>query len=187
MEAARGQWTAAVAQLRAAHAQLTEEVAALRRERDGLTAAIVAVRDAGIARVRATAEAAAAEVRRAAAEFERLGREAAELRTDVDFAHALRVGEPALWQRIEPRAWEGILLRLEQWSEANLANPEVPLPGELRQQVRGSNDYPALHGPLRVPLRGLAAWLRAGLAAAGQEPLRALLAAGAHRDGQGRG
>ncbi len=187
MEAARAQWTAAVAQLRTAHAQLTEEVAALRRERDGLTAAIGAVRDTGIARVRATAEAAAAEVRRAAAEFQRLTAEAAELREDLCFAQALRSGDPALWQRVEPRAWQALLARLEQWSQGNLANPEVPLPDEVRKQAKGSNDYPTLYGPFRVPLHGLLAWLQAGLVSVDVAPVRALPPPTARRDGGASG
>ena len=52
--------------------KITAEVAALRRERDGPGADLDAVRDVGIARVQEAVEAATAEVRRAAAEFERL-------------------------------------------------------------------------------------------------------------------
>lgn len=181
LEAVQKAWSAAVAKLRSVHARLTAEVAALRRERDGLGADIDTVRDAGIAEVQKVSNTAAGEVRRAAAEFERLTADAAELRQDVDFAKALRVGAPAQWQRVQPDAWQGILLRLEQWSEGNLANPEVPLPETVAKQAKGSKDYPALYGPLRVPLRGLVAWLRAGVAAAGAEPMRALLAAGATR------
>ena len=183
LEAARQAWSATVAKLRADHAKLTGKVTALRRERDGLTAAIASVRDAGIAKVRETAGAATAEVRRAAAEYGRLSTDAAELRQDVDFAKALRAGSPSLWQRVEPQAWEGILFRLEQWSAANLANPEVPIPDAVRKQVKGSVEYPALHGPARLPLRGLTAWLAAGLrTVVPARPLATLLAESADRD-----
>ena len=97
MEAVRKAWAAAVARLRAEHAKLTGEVAALRRERDGLTAAITAVQEAGIAEVREMADIAAAEVRRAAAQFERVATEAAELGQTVQFAQALRSSDPELW------------------------------------------------------------------------------------------
>jgi hypothetical protein len=183
LEGAREAWSAAIAKLRTDHAKLTGEVGALRREQEGLAAAIAAVREAGIAKVREVADTAAAEVRRAAAEFERLATDAVELREEVTFAQALRAGDHALWQRVEPGVWQRILARLEQWSETNLANPEVAIPDEVRRQAKGSPDYPALYGPFRVPLRGLVAWLQAGLAAAGAEPVRALLAAAA--DGNG--
>ena len=135
LEAARQAWSAAVANLRVEHTKITAEVAALRRERDGLGADLDAVRDAGIARVQEAAEAATAEVRRAAAEFERLSTDAAELREEV------------------------------------------------AKQARGSKEYPALYGPFRAPLRALVAWLREGVAMAGEKPMRVLLAARTHRDG----
>jgi chromosome segregation ATPase len=185
LEAARRAWTESVAKLRAEHRRLTAEVAALGAEREGLAAGIAAVQDAGIAKVREVADTASAEVRRAAAEFQRLAAEAAELREEVTFAQALRAGDPALWQRVQPGVWQGILARLEQWSETNLANPEVAIPDEVRRQAKGSPDYPALYGPFRVPLRGLVAWLQACLAAADADPERAVLAAGV-RDGRGQ-
>ena len=163
LETARQASSAAVAKLRADDAKLTGEVAALRRERDGLTAAIEAVREAGISEIREVTTAATAEVRRAAAAFEGVTAKAAELGQTVAFAQALRSPAPEFWPRVDPDAWQGILRRLEQWSEANLANPEVPLPEPVRKQTKGSPDYPTLHGPFRVPLRALVAWLRAGL------------------------
>ncbi len=47
----------------------------------------------------------------------------------------------------------------------------------------GLHEYPAAYGPARVPLRGLVAWLRAGVAMVGAEPARTLLAATADRNG----
>ena len=188
LEATRQAWAGAVTKLRDEHGKLTQEVAALRREREGLTAAIAAVRDEGSAHVREVADMATAEVRRVADEFERLTADAAELREDVDFAKALRAGDPALWQRVEPRAWQGILARLEQWSADNFANPEVALPEAVGRQAKGSKDYPGLYGPLRVPLRGLVAWLIEGLRAVEPgTPVAARLAAGGDRAGQERG
>lgn len=184
MEAARQAWTAAVAKLRADRAKLKGEVAALRRERDGWTAA---VRDAGIADVREVADTAAGEVRRAAGEFERLSADAAELRTDVDFAKALRAGDPAQWRRVQPERWEGILARLEQWSEASFTNAEVPMPDAVRKQAKDIQEYASLYGPARMPLRGLIDWLRAGLTTAGSEPMRTLLVARTGRNGRAAG
>ena len=178
LEAARKAWSAAVAEHRAEHGKLTAEVGALRRERDGLTAAIVAVREAGIAQMQEVANAAAAEIRRAAAAFERVATEAAELGQTVEFAQALRSSDPDLWSRVDADAWQGILRRLEQWSAANLANPEVPMPEDVRRQVKGSHDYPSLHGPLRMPLRGLVAWTRAAVNAADAQ--RAIPLSAAH-------
>ncbi len=178
MEAARKTWSAAVVEHRAEHSKLTGVVAALRRERDGLTAAIVAVREAGIAQMQEVANAAAAEIRRAAAAFERVATEAAELGQTVEFAQALRSSDPDLWSRVDADAWQGILRRLEQWSAANLANPEVPIPEDVRRQVKGSHDYPSLHGPLRMPLRGLVAWTQAAVNAADAQ--RAIPLSAAH-------
>lgn|GEM_PF-4631482 len=165
MEAVRQAWSAAVAKLRADDAKLLGEVAALRRERDGLSAAIAAVRDAGMAEVRDVADAATAEIRRAAAEFERVSAQAAELGPTLTFAQALRSPDPELWSHVEPEAWQGILHRLEQWSAANLANPEVPIPDEVRKQAKGIHEYPSRHhrrsvvvphrvGPLRRAVPG---------------------------------
>ncbi len=75
------------------------------------------------------------------------------------------------------------MLRLEQWSEANLVDPEVPFPEAVRRQAKGIHEYPAVYGLARVTLRGLVAWLRAGVAQTGAEPLRPLRAAGARPDG----
>ena len=187
VDAARKSWSAAIAKLRADHRKLAGEVAAPRGERDGLTAAIGAVREEGIAEVREVADTATAEIRRAAAEFERVSAQAAELGPTLTFAQALRSPDPELWARVEPDAWAGILHRLGQWSAATLANPEVPIPDEVRREAKGSPDYATPYGPFRVPLRGLVDWLRAGIAQAAQEPLRLLLAARAGSDGVPRG
>ena len=92
-----------------------------------------------------------------------LSADAAELREAVDFAEALRLGTPALWQRVQPTAGRGFLLWLEQWSEANLTEPRrAAAPATPSIPGRPSpTDLPsgvirdALRGPLRVaPVRG---------------------------------
>jgi predicted nucleic acid-binding Zn-ribbon protein len=164
LEAARRAWTEAVAKLRAEHRRLTAEVAALRAEREGLAAAIAAVREAGIAKVQEVADAATAEVRRAAAEFQRLAAEAVELGEYVALARALANRDPEAWRAVQPETWAGLLARLLDWAEARLVGaveveaPE-PVKGLVEEQVR----YPYTKGPMRLTVPQLVTWLLRGL------------------------
>lgn len=151
LEAARQALSAAVARLRADLGKLTGDVAALRRERDGLSAAIGAVRDSGIAQVREVAEAATAEVRRAAGGFERLQTQAAELAKHVRMAQALASEDQAMWERVEPQTWAGLLAHILRWADARLVagidvEPLEPVEGRLEDQVR----YSYTKGPVRL-------------------------------------
>ncbi len=180
LEASRTAWSASVAKLRADHAKLTGQVAALRREREGLTAAIAAVRDTGIAGVRGVAEAAAAEIRRAAAEFERVQNRAIELAKHVQMAQALASDDPALWQRVEPETWARLLAHLLRWADARLVagidvEPTEAIRSRLEDQVR----YSYTKGPVRLTLTQLVAWLVVALQGTVVRGVSALLAAGA--------
>lgn len=171
LEAVRRAWAAAVAKLRAEHGKLTGEVAALLRERDGLTAAIAAVRDAGIAQLRETADTAAGEVRRAAAEFAGTQTRAAELDRHVRMAQALASGDRAMWQRVEPETWAGLLAHLLRWADARMvAAIEVEPPEAVRGRLEDQVRYSYAKGPLRLTLSQLVGRLAAGLQ--GAPPLR---------------
>ena len=119
---------------------------ALESRRAALEAAIAAVRDRATAEVRVVGEAATAEAR--AREFERLARQAQELRVEVALPHALRHPEAAVWGEVRPEAWVGLLDALLRWAQLGaVAGTEVPLPNGLRGQVKGSRDSPGLYGP----------------------------------------
>ena len=176
LEAARQAWSAAVAKLRADDAKLTGEVAALRRERDGLTASIAAVRDAGIAEVQEVADAAAADVRRAAAKFERVQTQAAELAKHVRMAQALASEDPAMWQRVEPETWAGLLAHLLRWADARLiAGVDVEPPEAVKDRLQDQVRYSYTRGAIRLTLPQLVGWLEAGLQGAPMRGGRALL------------
>ena len=175
LEATRERWEEAVADLRTEHGRLRAEVAALRTRRDHLTAAIEAVRDEGLAQVRAAADAARTEVVTLAAGFRELSADAARLEKELAFARALAGRDHATWSAVAPETWVGVLSCLELWSEAHLANPEVPMPDPVRKVAKGIAEYTAAYGPARVPLRGLVAWLVEGVMRA--EPLRNALPA----------
>jgi hypothetical protein len=103
---------------------------------------------------------------RMAATLDRLAaqeREAAELPTFVGWARALASRTPDTWRHVEPDAWVALMGHLGRWVEAAGVNPDVPLPESLRKSVEDQAKYPALYGPVRVPLRALAAWLAEGL------------------------
>ncbi len=177
LEAARQAWSAAVANLRVEHTKITAEVAALRHEREDLTAAIGAVRDAGIAEVRQVADAATAEVRRAAAEFEHLSTRAAELGQHVRMAEALASQDAAMWRRVEPETWAGLLAHLLRWAGARMVaavevEPPEPVKGRLEDQVR----YSYSKGPVRLTLPESVGWLAVGLQGAPLRGVAALLA-----------
>ncbi len=149
-----------MADLRTRRDRLRATVEALESRRAALEAAIAAVRDRATTDVRAVGEAATAATRRAAQEFERLVRQAEELRVEVALAHALRRPEAAVWAEVRPEAWVGLLDALLRWAQLGaVAGTEVPLPDGLRGPVKGSLDYPALHGPLRLPVGTLVRWL----------------------------
>lgn len=149
-----------MADLRARRDRLRATVDALGSRRAALEAAIAAVRDRATTDVRAVGEAAVAETRRAAQEFERLVRQAEELRVELALAHALRHPEADVWGEVRPEAWVGLLDALLRWAQLGaVAGMEVPLPDGLRGQVKGRLDYPGLYGPFRMPLGTLTRWL----------------------------
>ncbi len=108
LEATRQAWANSVAQLRDEHDKLTQAVSALQAERDGITTAIGAVRKHGIAQIRSVADQSAAEVRRAAAEFEQLTAKSAELGQHVRMAEALSTRAPSAWRNVHPDSWDGV-------------------------------------------------------------------------------
>jgi len=189
LDAARRTWSAAVAKLRADHAKLTDEVvAALRRERDGLGGAIAAVRDAGVCQVREVGEAAAAEVRRAASEFEHLQAQAAGLAKHVRMAQALASDNPATWQGVEPETRARLLAHLLRWAEVRMvAIVEAEPPEAVRRRLEDRVRYPYTHGPIRLTLADLAAWLALGLQGASVRGVTSLLGPGADREVRPRG
>lgn len=161
--------------------KLTSGNKTLREEQARIRAALDAVTNDGGARIARLEKAATAAIEgartrtqgalaaldgRMTATLDRLAaleREAAELQTLVGWARALASRTPDNWRHVEPDAWVALMWHLGRWVEAAGANPDVPLPESLRKSVEDQAKYPALYGPVRVPLRALAAWLAKGL------------------------
>ena len=142
-----------MAQLRVEHGKLTQEVAALQAERDGITAAIASVRKHGIAEIRSVADETAAEVQRAASEFEQLTARSAELGQHVRMAEALRSEDPADWRAVRAGTWAEILSHLPAWAAARDATAvEIQPHPNTRLRVEEQAKYPTLHGPVRLTL-----------------------------------
>jgi len=175
LEAARRARAEAVAKLQAEQRRLAAEVAPLREQRDGLAAAIRAAEEASIAKVREVADAAAAEVRRAAAEFRRVAAEAAELDQHVRLARALATQDPKAWRDVQPETWLGLLGHLLAWAEAHLADAvQVEPPEAVRAVLEEQARYPHLRGPIRLTLSQVVGWLGAAL----RKPVVGVLAPG---------
>ena len=156
--------TAAVAKIRVEHGTLTAEVAALRKDRAGLTAGIAAVRGACIAGVREVADTAVFQVRRAAAEFERLTGQAAELEPHLRMAQALASTDPAAWRTVHADTWVGLLAHLLRWTDARMvATVEVEPPEAAKRRLEDQACYPHSKGPLRLTLPELVGWLAVAL------------------------
>lgn len=169
LEKTRAAWIKAMGDLRKQHTQLTAEGTALRQEREAITAAIGAVQKHGIAAIRQTAEAASAEVQRVAEEFGSLTRQAEELRREMAFAHAMR--NPDAWAEVEPDAWIAIMGHFIRWTQVQGVDAEAPVPEALRKIVEDQAKYPSLHGPIRLPLGALAAWMTIGLGKAAEQAM----------------
>ena len=164
LEATRQTWAGAVAQLRVEHGKLTQEVAALQAERDGITAAIASVRKHGIAEIRSVADETAAEVQRAASEFEQLTARSAELGQHVRMAEALRSEDPADWRAVRAGTWAEILSHLPAWAAARDATAvEIQPHPNTRLRVEEQAKYPTLHGPVRLTLPELVEWVEEGI------------------------
>ncbi len=185
-------------------ARLTPTVAALRDEREVIKAGLAAIAADGtsqLARAQQVAVTALQEAQRAAqgalqqagmraqsqaqaaeqaaerslAGYRRLTREAALLEQDVTFARLLRDPDARYWQVVAPSSWQVVIARLAAWAGAVVPDLPVPIPEPVKGVVAGSVSYPAVYGPLRVPLLGLIAWLSEGIKLVPSAALRAHL------------
>ena len=137
-------------------------------------AAELVVQQAGAA-AQAQARAAEQAAERSLAGYRRLTREAALLEQDVTFARLLRDPDAGYWQVVAPSSWQVVLTRLAAWAGAVTPDLPVPIPEPVKGVVAGSVSYPAVYGPLRVPLLGLIAWLSEGIKLVPSAALRAHL------------
>lgn len=88
--------------------------------------------------------------------------EAALPEQDVTIARLLRDPDAEYWQVGAPSSWQMVLTRLFAWVNAVAPDLSAPLPGEFKQIVSGSVEYPTGYGPFRASLLGLVAWLSEG-------------------------
>ena len=58
-----------------------------------------------------------------------------------------------------PETWVAVLNCLDLSREANAVDPDVPISDPARKIAKGIPEYAPAHGPVRVPLRGLVAWV----------------------------
>ena len=137
-------------------------------------AAELAVQQAGT-RARLEAEATKQAVAQTLADYQGLTREAALLEQDVTFARLLREPDADYWQVVAPSSWQMVLTRLFAWVNAVAPDLSAPLPGELKEIVAGSVEYPTIYGPFRASLLGLVAWLSEGIRLVPTAAMRAQL------------
>lgn len=137
-------------------------------------AAELVVQQAGAA-AQAQAQAAEQAAERSLAGYRRLTREAATLEHDITFARVLRDPDAGYWQVVAPSTWQVVITRLAAWAGAVAPDLSVPIPDPVKGLVAGSASYPAVYGPLRVPLLGLIAWLSEGIKLVPSAALRAHL------------